>query len=74
MAVEHQHFGAVAKPHHIAEIIGLARIQLDPRAVATFIQAYAFGLVLADLDERRVPEAALAEVIDRATAGLMTEG
>jgi AcrR family transcriptional regulator len=56
-----------------AQAAGFVRKELDPRAVATFIQAYAFGFVLADLDERRAPEAALAEVIDRALTGLMTE-
>ncbi len=53
---------------------GFVPKELDPRAVATFIQAYAFGFVLADLDERRVPESALAEVIDRALTGLLTQG
>ena len=56
-----------------AQAAGYVRKDLDPRAVATFIQAYAFGIVLADLDERRVPEAALAEVIERALSGILTE-
>lgn len=57
-----------------AQAAGFLRKELDPRAVATFLQAYAFGLVLADLDERRAPESALAEVIDLAIAGFFTEG
>ena len=55
-----------------AQAAGYVRKDLDPRAVATFIQAYAFGIVLSDLDERRVPESALAEVIDRALSGILT--
>ena len=57
-----------------AQAAGYVQKDLDPRAVATFIQAYAFGIVLSDLDERRVPESALAEVIERALAGILTEG
>ena len=57
-----------------AQAAGHVQKDLDPRAVATFIQAYAFGIVLSDLDERRVPESALAEVIERALAGILTEG
>lgn len=57
-----------------AQAAGYVRKDLDPRAVATFIQAYAFGIVLSDLDERRVPESALAEVIERALSGILTEG
>lgn len=57
-----------------AQAAGYVQKDLDPRAVATFIQAYAFGIVLSDLDERRVPESALAEVIERALVGILTEG
>ena len=50
---------------------GLIRDDLDPRALATFIQAYAFGLVLADLDGERVDDAALITVIDTAVRAVL---
>jgi hypothetical protein len=38
---------------------------LDPAAVAVFIQAYALGMVVADLQEPAVDAESLAVVIDR---------
>ncbi|MEY3019693.1 MAG: hypothetical protein RLZZ272_677 [Actinomycetota bacterium] len=51
---------------------GLIRDDLDPRAIATFIQAYALGLVLADLDAERVDDEALVAVIDTAVRAVLS--
>jgi AcrR family transcriptional regulator len=50
---------------------GLARTDLDPRAVATFIQAYAIGMTLHDLDPRAVEPAAMVAVIREAVTSLI---
>jgi len=39
---------------------------VDARALATFVLSYAFGLVLADLDDRSVDQHVLADIIVRA--------
>jgi AcrR family transcriptional regulator len=51
---------------------GFIRDDLDPRATATFVQAYALGLVLADLDPDRPDADELRHVITVAIAGLFT--
>lgn len=50
---------------------GLIRDDLEPRAIATFIQSYALGLVLADLDGERVDDTALIAVIDIALRAVL---
>jgi AcrR family transcriptional regulator len=50
---------------------GLIRDDLDARAVATFTQAYALGLVLADLDVMEPDRDELARVIDAVIATLV---
>jgi len=42
---------------------GFFRSDLDPRAVAAFIEAYSLGLVLNDLDEHAVDERAWEQVV-----------
>jgi AcrR family transcriptional regulator len=49
---------------------GFVDRDVDPRAIATFIQAYALGMIVADLDRTPVDRAVLAEVISRALRGL----
>jgi TetR/AcrR family fatty acid metabolism transcriptional regulator len=53
---------------------GYVRPDLDPRGIATLVQGYALGLVLADLDPRAAPPEALAEVIDAAMSCLLVVG
>jgi len=53
-----------------AQVAGLARDDLDPRGVATFIQSYALGMILHDLDTDGVAMEAMAEVIMAAVRGL----
>jgi AcrR family transcriptional regulator len=48
---------------------GLIRPDVDPRAMATFVQAYALGLVVADLDPDRPDPDALHRVITIAIDG-----
>jgi AcrR family transcriptional regulator len=48
---------------------GLIRNDVDPRALATFVQAYALGLVLADLDPDRADPDELRRVITLAIDG-----
>lgn len=43
---------------------GLVRDDLDPRALATFIQAYSLGMVVADIDTRPSSRADVQAVID----------
>lgn len=50
---------------------GYVRRDLDPRAIATLIQGYAIGLVLADIDPRAAPPDALLDVIDAALSCLL---
>jgi AcrR family transcriptional regulator len=47
----------------VAQTRGLIRSDLDTRAVATFIQAYALGLILTDLDPTPADREALVGVI-----------
>jgi AcrR family transcriptional regulator len=47
----------------VAQTRGLIRSDLDTRAVATFIQAYALGLILTDLDPTPADREALIGVI-----------
>ena len=50
---------------------GLVRSDLDARAIGVFAQAYALGLVLADIDPDGPDSDALAEVILAAWSGLV---
>ncbi len=47
-----------------AQESGLVRADLDPRARATFLQAYSLGMVVADLDARPSDRADVQAVID----------
>lgn len=55
-----------------AQLAGFIRLDLDPRAIATFIQAYSFGLVLADLDTQRPSAAEIEQAISVAVEGFFT--
>jgi hypothetical protein len=48
----------------LAQRVGFVRADLDSRAVALAVQAYAIGLVIADLDPARPDDDRLAEVIE----------
>jgi len=52
---------------------GLARTDLDPRAVATFIQAYALGMILHDLDPDEAEPLPMVNVIMTALSGILLE-
>jgi hypothetical protein len=52
---------------------GLIRTDVDARALATFINAYALGLVVADLDPHRADAGALRDVIGRAFDVFLTD-
>ena len=52
---------------------GLVATDVDPRAVATFIRAYALGMVERYLDNRPTSREAVVEVILRAVGVFMTE-
>jgi AcrR family transcriptional regulator len=52
---------------------GLVAADVDPRAVATFIRAYALGMVERYLDDRPTSRVAVVEVILRAVGVFMTE-
>lgn len=54
-----------------AQRSGLVRLDLDPRAVATFIQAYALGMILHDLDPESPDPLAMVEVIMTAVHTLL---
>jgi len=54
-----------------AQRSGLVRLDLDPRAVATFIQAYALGMILHDLDPDSPDPLAMVEVIMTAVHALL---
>jgi AcrR family transcriptional regulator len=51
---------------HAGQANGFVDPALDARALATFIHAYALGLVVADLDDTPVDRAAIAAIIGRA--------
>ncbi|NDH41635.1 MAG: TetR/AcrR family transcriptional regulator [Gammaproteobacteria bacterium] len=46
------------------QLRGLVRGDVDPTALAVFVQAYALGMVIADLVEPAVPSESLAAVVD----------
>jgi AcrR family transcriptional regulator len=50
---------------------GLARIDLDPRAVATFMQAYSLGLIVHDLDPDPADDDRIVEVIATAVRSVL---
>ena len=50
---------------------GLARTDLDPRAVATFIQAYSLGLIVHDLDPDPADDDRVAEVLAAAVRSVL---
>ncbi len=50
---------------------GFFRSDLDPRAIAAFVEAWTLGLALNDLDDRGVPEAAWLAVIAAAIDALL---
>jgi AcrR family transcriptional regulator len=52
---------------------GLVREDLDPRAIATFAQAYALGMVLADIDPRRPSDEDLLAVVLAALGAFFNE-
>jgi AcrR family transcriptional regulator len=52
---------------------GLIRTDVDARSLATFINAYALGLVVADLDPHRADADALRDVIGRAFDVFLTD-
>lgn len=52
---------------------GFLRADLDPRAIATMVVAYSFGLVLVPLDQRPPTPTALAAVIDRFIASVLSD-
>jgi len=54
-----------------AQKAGLVRTDLDPRATATFIQAYALGMVLHDLDPSASDPLPMVEVIMTAVRTLL---
>lgn len=51
---------------------GLARSDLDPRAIATFIQSYSLGLIVHDLNADRMDADALVAVIGTALRAVLT--
>jgi AcrR family transcriptional regulator len=53
------------------QVGGLFRQDLDSRAIAVFAQAYAFGLVLSDIDPRGPGVEQLSQVIIAAVSGLL---
>jgi AcrR family transcriptional regulator len=55
-----------------AQLAGFIRLDLDARAIATFLQAYSFGLVLADLDAERPSAADVEQTISVAVEGFLT--
>jgi AcrR family transcriptional regulator len=57
----------------MAQEHGLLHADVDPRALAIFIQAYALGMIVADLDRTPPCREAIAAVIQRALDGFLTE-
>lgn len=55
----------------LAQRVNFVRNDLDARAVALAVQAYAMGLVLADLDPGRPDDERIAEVIDAFLDGVL---
>ncbi len=56
----------------VAQQAGHVRTDLDARAIATFVQAYGLGFVLADLDPDSPSAEALEQVIVAAIEGFLT--
>lgn len=56
--------GQFAAAIHNLQVRGLVRGDVDPTALAVFVQAYALGMVIADLVEPAVPAESLAAVVD----------
>jgi AcrR family transcriptional regulator len=54
-----------------AQESGLVRRDLDARAIATFIQAYALGMILHDLDDEAVDPDRIVDVIVAVVQGLL---
>jgi hypothetical protein len=52
---------------------GLFDRTVDARAYATFVQAYALGMIIADLDETPAEREAVARLIDRLNRTLLTD-
>lgn len=50
---------------------GLARTDLDARAIATFVQAYSLGLIVHDLNVERMDTDALVDVIGTAARAVL---
>jgi AcrR family transcriptional regulator len=67
-----QLIGRLAQIIESAQQAGHVRTDLDARAIATFVQAYGLGLVLADLDPDSPPPEALEQVILGALEGFLT--
>lgn len=55
----------------IGQAEGYVRRDLEARAIATLIQGYAIGLVLADIDPRAASPEAMGDVVDAALSGLL---
>lgn len=64
---------ALAMTITIAQARGLVARRVEPRVLATFIQAYAVGMIVADLDETPVPRAELARFIDQLIFTVLTD-
>jgi len=56
-----------------AQQAGYVRVDLDARAIATFLQAYPLGLVLSDLDPDAPDEGDIAQVVTAVLGALFTE-
>ena len=56
-----------------AQAKGLIDRHVDARAYATFIQAYALGMIIADLDDAPADRGAVARLIDRLNFTLLTD-
>jgi AcrR family transcriptional regulator len=71
-AASSQLIGRMARIIEAGQQAGHVRTDLDARAIATFVQAYALGFVLADLDPDPPPTEALEQVILAALEGFLT--
>ncbi len=67
-----QLIGRMTEIVELAQQAGHVRADLDARSIATFIQAYGLGFVLADLDPDSPPTEALEQVIVAALEGFLT--
>ncbi len=56
-----------------AQARGIARADLDARAIATFIQSYALGMILHDLDPAAVASERFVDVVMAALRGLLID-